>query len=193
MAKTGLKLTTTLDREEATLLSTLYREFKEDVLNHPLNDKGQLVSAPPTRSWLLHALKLNFKGILGVACKHKLYGTLLYRNGGDLIRALSKSLGLEQEAAKKHVDTHRELNMATKMANETIPMGGKEIVKACHALKTKLQKQAKIFIATYNKIPISCATFGPVSVLQEVDPLVSKCLDILTTPAQSRARKVNAT
>ena len=59
---------------------------------------------PPTINWLLNSSKLYFKDILGVVCKHKRYGTLLYRKGGDLQNALFRSLGLLKEANKRNVD-----------------------------------------------------------------------------------------
>lgn len=36
---------------------------------------------------------MNFKSTLGVVCKHRNYGTLLYKRDGDLLKALSKALG----------------------------------------------------------------------------------------------------
>lgn len=86
VAKTGLKLAHTLLKEEAVLMPDLYTYFLQN-LKDPLNTSGHLVT-PPTINWLLNSLKLYFKDVLGVVCKHKRYGTLLYRKGGDLQNAL---------------------------------------------------------------------------------------------------------
>ena len=36
---------------------------------------------------------MHFKNTLGVVCKHRKYGTLLYKRDGNLLKALSKALG----------------------------------------------------------------------------------------------------
>ncbi len=109
VVKTGLGLAKTIEKDEAILMPVLYSDFVKDLRNDPLNTSGQLINSPPTTNWLLNSIILHFKDTLGVVCKHKRYGTLVYRKGGDLLKALSKSLGTAKEASKKHADTHLEL------------------------------------------------------------------------------------
>ena len=51
---------------------------------------------PPTNQRLLSSISYqNF----GIVCKHKRYGTLLYRKNGDLLKSLSKALGNPQRTS----------------------------------------------------------------------------------------------
>lgn len=85
VAKTALSLTCTLQKDEAVLLTVLYADFCEYL-------KTYAASSPPTTHWLLSALSIYFKDTLGMACKHRRYGTLLFLKGGDTLKALSKAL-----------------------------------------------------------------------------------------------------
>lgn len=80
--------------------------------------------------------------------------------------------------------------MATRESNKRLETGKSlsdgDILKACQALKKKLHKQAKALIQRYTKNPYLCTTFDPESVLLDIDPLLMKCLEVLTTPGRSR-------
>ena len=56
----------------------------------------------PGSQWLQVYLSNILKDTLGIAVKHRCYGTLLFRKNGDLLNALSKALG-ELKSAHKTV------------------------------------------------------------------------------------------
>ena len=102
--KVALKLLNILLNDEAILLPALHEEFcdsiRVSISNYPLAQA--VLKSIPTTHWLLSSISNHLGDILGVTCKHKKYGTLLYRNGGDLLKA---ALGKLQQQKKSEPDT----------------------------------------------------------------------------------------
>ena len=120
--RVALVLAKVLESEEAILLPELHSKFcsliKTTASLFPAVS-STIVGNPPTTTWLLGSISAHFKGTLGVVCKHRKYGTLLYRKDGDLLKALSKALGnatgIAREAAAQHeLTTERSSNKANR-------------------------------------------------------------------------------
>ena len=94
--KVSLDLSRILQGEETNLLPDLYTTFHQHIsqaIGKFPNVTKALRINPPTIRWLLSSVSNHLRDNLGIACKHRKYGTLLYRNNGDILKALSKTLG----------------------------------------------------------------------------------------------------
>ena len=92
----AMMLASLLEKDEAVLLPELHTKFCHILEAHTSNFPGvstSIVDNPLTTTWLLSSISIYFKSTLGVVCKHRKYGTLLYKKDGDLLKALSKALG----------------------------------------------------------------------------------------------------
>lgn len=130
VSKTGLRLISILEKDEAVLLPVLHADFC-DYLQVYSHLSSELCSNPPTTKWLLSALSIHFKDTLGMACKHRRYGTLLFRKGGDMLKALSKALGTVKMGMEKQVAVHSELKTIVKDINLCKPISDNDITKVC--------------------------------------------------------------
>ena len=99
-----------------------------------------IVDSPPTTTWLLSSTSIHFKSTLGVVCKHRKYGTLLYRKDGDLLKALSKALGNATGMAK---EAAAQLALSTEIhANDKKTDCANDLEKACLALNKTIHSQS---------------------------------------------------
>ena len=141
-----------------------------------------IVDNPPTTTWLLSSIGIHFQSTSGVVCKHRKYGTLLYKKDGDLLKALSKALGnatgIVREAAAQ-------LGLSAEKSDKNTDSED-DLEKACLALNKKVHSQANLMIQTYNDDPLLCAEFDPNAVLSKLDPHLVKCMHILTAPVRGR-------
>ena len=78
----------TLQQDEAMLLPELHSHFC-DVVSKTIQSNVQksLKTSLPTNRWLLSLISNYLQDNLGIVCKNKRYGTLLYRKNGDLLKA----------------------------------------------------------------------------------------------------------
>ena len=131
-----------------------------------------IVDNPPTTTWLLSSIGIHFQSTSGVVCKHRKYGTLLYKKDGDLLKALSKALGnatgIVREAAAQ-------LGLSAEKSDKNTDSED-DLEKACLALNKKVHSQANLMIQTYNDDPLLCAEFDPNAVLSKLDPHLVKCM-----------------
>ena len=90
VCKVTLKLVKTLQQDEAMLLPELHSHFcdvvSKTIQNFP-NVQKSLKTSLPTNRWLLSSISNYLQDNLGIVCKNKRYGTLLYRKNGDLLKA----------------------------------------------------------------------------------------------------------
>ena len=149
---------------------------------------------PPTSRWLLSHLSNHLGSNVGFICKHKKYGTLLYRKNGDILKALSKALGKAHQTQKSEAHMRKEYSnviACTHKSNVNNEISQQTIVQACVVLNSRINKQIKDLIDTYHKDPLMCETFDPVKYLQELDPLLVQCIQVLTRPVRERRQLFN--
>ena len=88
----------------------------------------------PTTRWLLSSISNHLGNILGVTCKHKKYGTLLYRNGGDLLKALSRALGKLQQQKKSEHNIREDYKYVVQANSKPSTVCDDTIIQSCVAL-----------------------------------------------------------
>ena len=60
------------------------------------------------------------------------------------------------------------------------------ILQACTALNVKINQQIKALMQTYQRDPLLCASFSPERLIQQLDPLLIQCIQVLTKPAREK-------
>ena len=80
---TKIMVAETIRNQKAIMLPAVTAYFKS----------GMTEVCTRTMRWLLQQLEEAIGHHLKSACKHRKYGTILYRAGGDLLHALSSALG----------------------------------------------------------------------------------------------------
>lgn len=65
------------------------------------------------------------------------------------------------------------------------------ILQACTALNLRINQQIKALIHTYQKDPLLCAAFSPENLIEQLDPLLVQCIQILTKPTRERRQLFN--
>ena len=135
---------------------------------------------------------MHFKSTLGVVCKHRKYGTLLYKRDGDLLKALSKALGnatgIAREAAAQ-LELSAEISTCNKKQDS---VNNDDLAGVCLTLNKRVHNQAKVMIQTYSDDPLLCAEFDPDKMLTKFDPQLVKCMHILTAPVRSRHKLLDS-
>ena len=180
--KVALTLARLLEKDEAVLLPELHTKFCHMLKSNASHFSISIVDNPPTTTWLLSSISIHFQSTLGVVCKHRKYGTLLYKRDGDLLKALSKALGNATGIAR---EAAAQLGLSAEKSDKNTDSED-DLEKACLALNKKVHSQAKLMIQTYNDDPLLCAEFDPNTVLSKLDPHLVKCMHILTAPVRGR-------
>ena len=148
-----------------------------------------LKTNPPTNRWLLSSISNHLHEHLGIVCKHKRYGTLLYRKNGDLLKSLSKALGNAQRLCKIATYSKHECSSvfsADLGKGKSTDITEDSILQACTALNVRMNQQIKNLVQTYQNDPMLCESFDPDAMLQQLDPLLIQCIQILTKPVRER-------
>ena len=145
----------TLQRDEAILLPEVHSDFCQLVStsteNFP-NVQTSLKTNPPTNRWLLSSISNHLHEHLGIVCKHKRYGTLLYRKNGDLLKSLSKALGSAQRPCKIATYSKHECSSvfsADSGKGKSTDITEDSILQACTALNARINQQIKGLVQTY--------------------------------------------
>ena len=87
--KTALNVAAEIKCNHALLMTSVYNEFLQTIKNC---FKTCSVINPPSIRWVLAQIVLKLSPHLSFVCKVKREGTILYRNNGDIMCALSHSL-----------------------------------------------------------------------------------------------------
>ena len=87
--KTALNVAAEIKCNHALLMTSVYNEFLQTIKNCC---KTCSVINPPSIRWVLAQIVLKLSPHLSFVCKVKREGTILYRNNGDIMCALSHSL-----------------------------------------------------------------------------------------------------
>jgi len=192
VSKICLQLVRTLQSEEAVLLPHPYAEFCQQVFQtidmFPSVTKT-LKANPPSIRWLLSSISNHLGDNLGVTCRHRKYGTLLYRKHGDILNALSKALGKAQQPQNNEISMRKDCRLLAQPlvkseANKVL--SDESILQACTALNMRMNKQIRTLIQKYQKDPLLCAAFNPETLIHELDPLLVQCIQVLTRPVRER-------
>ena len=192
VCRVALQLVKTLQQDEAILLPEVHSNFCQlvstSIENFP-NVQKSLKTNPPTNRWLLSSISNHLHEHLGIVCKHKRYGTLLYRKNGDLLKSLSKALGNAQRLCKIATYSKHECSSvfsADLGKGKSTDITEDSILQACTALNVRMNQQIKNLVQTYQNDPILCESFDPDAMLQQLDPLLIQCIQILTKPVRER-------
>lgn len=192
VCKVSLGLTKILQNEEAILLPELYTTFCNYIIQtiDKFPNVGKtLKTNPPTIRWFLSSISNHLGENLGIVCKHRKYGTLLYRRNGDILKALSKALGKAQQSQRTETAIRNDycsLLQSKSKTESTDRLTDASILQACTAINSKINKQIKSLVKTYQRDPLLCANFSPEGFIQQLDPLLVQCIQVLTQNLQGR-------
>jgi len=94
-----------------------------------------------------HCARTKTACILNHACRHRKYGTLMYRKNGDILNALSKALGKAQQSQNNETFMRKEcrllaLPLVKSEANKVL--SDESILQACTASNMRMNKQIKL-------------------------------------------------
>ena len=172
VCKVTLKLVKTLQQDEAMLLPELHSHFY-DVVSKTIQNVPNVQKSPktslPTNRWLLSSISNYLQDNLGIVCKHKRYGTLLYRKNGDLLKAHSKALGNAHKHCKIPAYSRQECSSVFSVdLGECKPteITQHNILQACTVLNTSINKKIKSLVKTYQNNPLLCESFDPDVIFQ---------------------------
>ena len=62
------------------------------------------------------------------------------------------------------------------------------IIKVCKTLNERINIQIKAILQTYQGNPLVCADFSADTFIQQLDPLLHQCIQVLTAPAREKRR-----
>ena len=129
LTSTVLLVAETIRNQRAILLPVAYNHFKT---------KQEMITMR-NASWLLRQLEESLDHHLSSLCKHRKYGTVLYRTGGDLLNALSRALGYaacnsdDQNTPAVPTDPSKTVEL-----EEAVTLVGEEMNKNLHQLASQL-------------------------------------------------------
>ena len=126
LISTTILVAETIRNQKAILLPTAATHFLSGC---------DSVTARSTR-WLLRQLEEALGHHLRSVCKHRKYGTILYRNGGDLFNAISCALGSTD--SNKGQTTLLTSNNETVTLEDAVHVVGEEMNSRIHQLAAKL-------------------------------------------------------
>lgn len=118
--------------------------------------------------WLLSKVSVYIQQHMAYKCSVKRYGTVLYRNGGDLLHALNVSLGTLR--AKPLDQSHSDPDISDKY------------VEVCHHLNKKCQRVSK----PTKLCKIEDKNFE--QCISDLDPDLWNAVCLITEPATSKAK-----
>ena len=176
------------------LLPELYYYFCQKINQNMYkfqNVNISLSKKTPSSRWLLTSVSNNMGGTLGIVCKHKKYGTLLYYKNGYILRALSIALGITQYTKRSENalrEDYSEVLKSVPHPRSKEELTDKDILQACMALNSKINQQINSLIKHYQKDPLLCARFSPEALIKQLDPLLIQCIQALTKPVRRRRR-----
>ena len=187
MCKAANTLLTAVKRDEAMLLSKLYQAFcvkiQLDSSKYPSLFSTEETHTP-SRRWVLSRLHSIFGECLIMVCKHDRYGTLLFRNGCDLLKALSTALGK---------GTHCTCPVAECTSKSSSSEGmHKQVDNVAAYLNERVHQQAKHMILSYQGKPNMYTTFDVSTHIELLDPILLQFIQKVTQSIRSKQRKLFA-
>ena len=145
--------------------------FQDVIMGIGLSPQHELHSmANP--NWLLSQISVHLQQHMAYKCSVKCYGTVLYRNGGDLLHALNVSLGKSRG---------KSLNQSNHL-DSGFP---EKLLEVCHHLNKTCQKATKQ-TATIEPCKIEDINFE--QCISNLDPDLWNAVCLITQPATSKAK-----
>ena len=113
----------------------------------------------------------------------------MYQKNGDTLKALSKALGRAYQAQESEAqlrNKYSSVEPCTHKSEGKDELSDDTIMQACVSLNSRINKQIKCLIDTYHEDPLLCVSFDPEKLVQELDPLLIQCIQVLTKPTRER-------
>ena len=180
MCKVTKQLAEELKKNEAVLLSTVYRDYtselKSNISTHP---KAHLTDDLPSRRWVLSRLHTHFGDAIEVHCRHKRYGSIIFARGCDLVHAVSSVLG---KLHHQHISEPGEAVQVPTVNSEC--MEEKVNIVANH-LNKLIHDQSKQLIDTYKDKPDMYPMFNLEALRNQLNPCLLKFIETLTQTVRS--------
>ena len=166
-------------KQTAVLLPQIYDNFKTELLA-VIQERGITSNQDhPSSTWLRSQLSSLLEHHMAYRCSILRYGTLLYRYGGDLVHALSISLGQSRTQSSK--------NSEKSDFQQTLS-------KTCITLNAKCHASIKSMIAKDASSPHQIEHVDIDEFIDQLDPDLWEAVCMLTQPstkaAPSHVRKV---
>ena len=183
---TAFELAKKLLADEAILLPDLYSDtFSELAMKHKNKVKNYTL---PGARWLLTYLSNALQDSLGIATKHKRYGTLLYQTNGDTLHALSKALGELKSSQKSTSSIRKQMDesiyKSQLQAQEAVSTD--TIISVCKYLNGVINSNIKKIIEQYQCNPYLYSEFTFKGFSESIDEILTKVVSVLTQPTRSR-------
>ena len=137
-----------LKNDEALLLPVVYREFVDQIGNQVTQSPGICITDDEIPRFLSR-LHMHLGPLLEVHCKHRRYGSVLFRQNGDLVKAVSAALGRSQ-TIQKHLGQQKEDSQPVQLEQPTLEQ--KVEVVSSH-INDRLHKQAKALRTAFENAP----------------------------------------
>jgi hypothetical protein len=185
---TALKLSHILLSDEAILLSCLYESFLLSAQKYASKLSNCTPKLPGMR-WLQVYLSNTFSYNLEIIVKHKCYGAILYRKGGDILHALSKALGELKGASKREVDVRKEIHQSlhlSQSSNEDI--SDDQIIKVCMHVNKLINENIRKVVGMYQNDTNLYSSFTFRGFTESVDDILPKIITALTQPVKSKRK-----
>ena len=198
---TSVGLCKHFENDKAIFLPDLYKDFTSTVQSNLQQTPSLVKESMPTSRWLLSCISYHFNDTLGMICKHKRYGTMLYYKKTDILKILSKTMGEAKENIRRKDEIQKDyIELCNRhMQPEKIDASSEsQLETVCLYLNHCLHKQAADLIDQYSKDPNMCADFDMHTFALSINPTLLSCLNLLTktksgsvcTDALSKARLV---
>ena len=183
---TAVHVGETLLKQNALLLPDVYDYFLNKLKTITKQCKviiDQDINLIASSSWLRSQLPSLFEYHIAYRCPVKKYGTVLYQYGGDLLHALSVSLGQARHQSHK--------GLAEREDNSEFDTSLSEV---CLTLNSKLHALAGRMIREDAANPHKIEEVDVDKFIDKLDPKLWKAVSLLTQPAfSSRACGANKT
>ena len=178
--------------DEAMLLPNVYKEFKSEVfanISQFPHAKSLSENELPNSHWLLSQFHVYFENT--IQCRHKRYGTLLYHNSCDVIKALSTALG------KTHTHTENRASNESQKCTPCICTGTcpstsieEQVQTIAVYFNRKLQEQAKDINTSFETNSHSLSSLDVATYMKNTDQGLLKFLATMAQSVRQSKRKL---
>ena len=173
--------------DEAILLMDVYGKFQEYAIEYA--NKVHSYNLPGSR-WLQVYLSNTLKSTLGSAVRHRCYGTILFKQNGDHLKALSKALGELRSKKKIEIDLRKQLSMSTveRQHSQVMPVSTETIIDVCKYLNEIINDNTKRLVEKYNNNPYLYSQFTFHNFAESLDKILITVIGVLTQPVRGKRK-----
>ncbi len=181
-----------LKKDEALLLPVVYRGFVDQVGNQAAQFPGLCLTDDeiPSIRWLLTRLHMHLGPLLEVQCKHRKYGSVLFRQNGDLVTAVSAALGQSQTIQKHLERQHEEDSALSHQLQPDQPTLEQKVEAVSIHINDRLHKQAQALQTAYKDTPGKYKTLNLQTVQDTMDPVLVSFINKITQSIRGRKRRL---